>query len=235
LKYSNSIFLSVCALFLASCVTDLDKLSGQKNLSPSGSGFIDDSTTATVATYPTAHEQNASWVGGPADLFRDRRVHKIGDILTVQIFIDDKASISNNSNVSKKSTTSGDLGAKFSTLGVVSPDMKGSASVNSALSSAGQGTTVRSEKIELAVAAVVTAVLENGFLVVKGTQEIQVNSETRLLKISGIVRPNDITENRFVNYDKIAEARISYGGTGAISEVQAPGWGQRLFNRLNPF
>jgi flagellar L-ring protein FlgH len=230
-----NLFVLLSTPLLASCVTDMDNMLGSKDLSPSGSGLVANESAATVASYPVQNEQNASWIGGSADLFRDRRVHKVGDILTVEISINDKASFSNNSNISKKSSSSGSLASKFSSLGLVSPDIKGSANIDSDLSSAGQGTTVRSEKIELSVAAVVTAILPNGYLVVKGTQEIQVNKETRLLKISGIIHPTDISEGRVVSYDKIAEARISYGGTGAIGEAQSPGWGQRLFSQLNPF
>jgi flagellar L-ring protein FlgH len=224
-----------CAPFLTSCVNDLDSMVGSKGLSPSGAGLIADEASSIVASYPTTYKKGDNWIGGPADLFRDRRVNNVGDILTVEISINDKAALSNNSNVSKKSSSSGDLASKFSSLGALGADLAGSANVNSDLSSAGQGTTVRSEKIELSVAAVVTAVLPNNFLVVKGTQEIQVNNEARLLKISGIVHPTDITESRTVSYEKIAEARISYGGNGSIAEAQSQGWGQRLFSQINPF
>lgn len=220
---------------LTACVGDLNTMLDQKELSPVGAGLRQSDASETIAQYPTSSQQSASWIGGPADLFRDRRVHKVGDILTVEISINDKAALSNNSNLSKKSNSSGDLAAKYATLGVIGPDLKGSTSVNSSLLSAGQGTTSRSEKVELSVAAVVTGILPNGFLVIKGTQEIRVNNETRLLEIAGVVHPTDISENRRVTYDRIAEARISYGGLGAASEVQSPGWGQRLIYKLNPF
>ena len=84
------------------------------------------------------------------------------------------------------------------------------------------------------VAAVVTDVLPNGNLVVSGSQEVRVNYELRVLNVAGIIRPLDISKTNTISYDKIAEARISYGGRGRIMEVQQPGWGQQLWDRIKP-
>lgn len=230
-----ALVLTVCATALSACSAEMNDLMEPPKLSQVGSGLNNDGNADAVASYPVEEKQTVSWIGGPSDLFRDRRAHNVGDILTVEIAINDKASFNNNSNLSRKSNSAGDLGMKYSTLGVVSPDLKGSASVNSSVTSTGQGATVRSESIELSVAAVVTAILPNGYLLIKGTQEIQVNYEVRLLNISGVVHPTDISDNGRVGYDKIAEARISYGGKGSISDVQKQGWGQRILNKLSPF
>ena len=53
--------------------------------------------------------------------------------------------------------------------------------------------------------------------------------------MSGLVRPVDISPDNSISYEKIAEARISYGGEGRISEVQQPGWGQQIWDRVTPF
>ncbi len=232
----KSIVICLLALTaLSGCTDRMSKLLDPPVLSPVGSGFKSDEGSTVTSNYPVAKEQNASWIGGPTDLFRDRRAHEIGDILTVEIAINDKAALSNNSNLSRKSSAAGDLGLKYTTMGIVGPDLKGSGDINSSSTSAGQGTTTRSEKIELSIAAVVTDILPNGFLLIKGTQEIEVNNETRELKIGGIVHPTDIGDDGRVSYDRIAEARISYGGSGAVADVQKPGWGQRLLNRFTPF
>jgi flagellar L-ring protein FlgH len=99
----------------------------------------------------------------------------------------------------------------------------------------GQGGVSRSESIDLRVGAVVTCVLPNGNLIVSGRQEILVNYELRELIIAGIVQPGDIAADNSIAYDKIAEARISYGGRGRVMEVQQPGWGQQLYNKFSPF
>ena len=85
------------------------------------------------------------------------------------------------------------------------------------------------------MAALVTDLLPNGNLVISGSQEVRVNFEVRVLTIAGVVRPQDISRENTVPYDKIAEARVSYGGRGRLSEVQQPGWGQQLFDIFTPF
>jgi flagellar L-ring protein precursor FlgH len=99
----------------------------------------------------------------------------------------------------------------------------------------GQGNIDRQEQIQVSVAAVVTRVLPNGNLVISGSQEVRVNYELRQLTVAGIVRPSDVSRANTVSYDHIAEARISYGGRGRLSEVQQPSWGQQLTDWLKPF
>jgi flagellar L-ring protein FlgH len=225
----------VMAACLSACGHQFDEVAGAPELSPVGSGLSDSISTDVARVYPVSQDSQSTWIGGSADFFRDRRAHNVGDILTVEISINDKAALTNNSNLSRKSSAAADLGLTYDLMGVVGADTNAKGDVNSNTSSSGQGVTTRSEKINLSVAAVVTSVLPNGYLVIKGTQEIQVNYEGRLLSISGIVHPRSISDDGTVAYDKIAEARISYGGNGAIADVQRPGWGQRLWNRVTPF
>ena len=231
----NTLLSVLGLIWLTACGSQFDQLAGAPELSPAGSGLTDSNLDTIPQVYPVSQESQSTWIGGSADFFRDRRAHNVGDILTVEISINDKAALSNNSNLSRKSSADADLGFTYDIMGVVGADTNAKGDVNSNTSSSGQGTTVRSEKIELSVAAVVTAVLPNGYLVIKGTQEIRVNYEGRLLSISGIVQPRNISDDGTVAYDKIAEARISYGGKGAISEVQKPGWGHRIWNKFTPF
>ena len=99
----------------------------------------------------------------------------------------------------------------------------------------GTGTTARSEDLDLLVAAVVTAVMPNGNLMIRGSQEVRVNAELRILHIAGIVRPSDIGADNTVSYERIAEARISYGGRGRLTEVQQPPYGQQILDQVLPF
>jgi flagellar L-ring protein precursor FlgH len=68
-----------------------------------------------------------------------------------------------------------------------------------------------------------------------GTQEVRVNYELRELIVQGYVRPQDISRQNEVTYDKMASARISYGGRGQITEVQEPRYGQQIIEKLSPF
>ncbi|HEY6432627.1 MAG TPA: flagellar basal body L-ring protein FlgH, partial [Acetobacteraceae bacterium] len=72
-------------------------------------------------------------------------------------------------------------------------------------------------------------------LVVSASQEFRVNSELRVLQVSGIVRPEDISSDNTVQHDRMAEARISYGGRGVLTQLQAPRWGQQAADILLPF
>ena len=112
---------------------------------------------------------------------------------------------------------------------------KGSGSLDSKTDTQANGEIQRSESLALNVAAVVTDVLPNGNMMIRGSQEVRVNAEMRVLTIAGIVRPSDIGAENTISYDRIAEARISYGGRGRISEVQQPAYGQQILDQVLPF
>ena len=77
--------------------------------------------------------------------------------------------------------------------------------------------------------------LPNGNLVVAARQQFRVNSELRELLVSGVIRPQDIASDNTVLHDRMAEARISYGGRGQLTDVQTPRYGQQLMDILLPF
>lgn len=184
---------------------------------------------------------NSLWRPGSRAFFKDQRAAKVGDLLTVMITIDDKAQLS---NTSRRARTNADamgvtnmLGLENEITNILPTDTTASSLLNTNGSStdSGTGTVDRSEKINLQVAAVITQLLPNGNMVLKGSQEIRVNNEVRVLEISGILRPEDITSANTITYEKIAEARISYGGRGQITDVQQPPYGHQIMDILSPF
>ncbi|MGE3143817.1 MAG: flagellar basal body L-ring protein FlgH, partial [Hyphomonadaceae bacterium] len=177
---------------------------------------------------------NSLWQAGARSFFRDQRAGRVGDILTVNIEIDDSAELTNNSARSRTSSTevgvSNFLGLETSLGGLFGGGFDPSSLVNAeaASNANGQGTINREEKIELTVAAVVVDVLPNGNFVIAGSQQVRINAEMRELTVSGVIRPEDIDANNRVRLDQIAEARISYGGRGQLSAIQRPNIGQRV-------
>jgi len=181
------------------------------------------------------------WTGERGSLLGDRRAVKRGDILTVVIEINDSAQISNSSD---RSRSASQQMAVPQLLGIpqrineVLPDgasMNTAVQLNSSSVAAGDGSVRRSEKLTLRVAATIIDVLPNGVLSIEGSQEVRVNFELRELIVSGYVRPADITRQNEITYDKIASARISYGGRGQISDMQQPRYGQQAAEILLPF
>ncbi len=113
--------------------------------------------------------------------------------------------------------------------------MSAAVDLNSNSSFGGDGSVRRNEQLELRIAATVVDVMPNGVLVIQGTQEVRVNFEMRELLVSGFVRPADISRQNEITYDKLASARISYGGRGQISDVQQPRIGQQVADIILPF
>lgn len=192
--------------------------------------------------FETATEAKASlWSKSRNSLLGDRRAMEQGDILTVVIEIDEKAEISNKTSRSRSGSESmsvpGLLGIpqRINEKLPEGASMDEAVSINSSSNSSGDGAVRRNEKLTLRVAATVTEVLPNGVLFLSGSQEVRVNFEMRELLISGFVRPADISRQNEITYDKIASARISYGGRGQISDMQQPRIGQQIADALLPF
>jgi flagellar L-ring protein precursor FlgH len=186
-------------------------------------------------------EPSSLWRTGAKSFFRDQRAKTIGDILTVLIDIEDRAQMQNQTQRRRENTENAALPSFFGfeqKLDAILPnevDPENLVELGSDSSSAGSGSVNRTERILLRVAAVVTQVLPNGNLVIAGRQEVRVNFELRELRIAGVIRPEDISNMNAIDYDKIAEARIAYGGRGQITDVQQPRYGQQVLDVILPW
>lgn len=193
------------------------------------------------APKPIERNSNSLWRTGARAFFKDQRASEVGDILTVLIDIEDSAAISNSSSRERTATEDASLNAILgyeTSLNRILPETINAgnlADADSASTSSGTGTIQRDESIQVEIAAIVTQVLPNGNYVIHGRQEFRVNFEARELQIAGVIRPEDITSGNTVSYERIAEARISYGGRGQITDVQQPRYGQQVFDILFPF
>ena len=237
----KSRYLALTALgLLAGCGgtnQTLKEVNRAPAMSPIGTG-LQYTQTNQVAAYPKEPARIATgyslWSDQKAALFKDARALKVGDILTVVINIDDQASFDNTTDRSRETKWT----KKFGLNGDDSSNTVGlSADISneSTTSAKGDGSIERKEKLTLQVAVVVTGVLDNGNLLISGSQEVRVNQELRVLNLAGIARPLDVDSDNKISYEKIAEARISYGGRGRLSEIQNAPVGQQLVDIFSPF
>lgn len=243
------LFLTILLLLTASCsdLANVGRAPALSAISSNGGSYISPERAAIAVPPPAAprhaYSRGSLWNAGPTSLFGDRRAKNLGDILTVVIEIDDKAQLSNRSGRSRTGSETMSIAALLGIPEAViqsgilpsGTSLDPAANFSSASAFAGDGTVSRNEKITLRVAATVVEVLQNGHLVVRGLQEVRVNFELRELQMSGIVRPEDVSRRNEITYDKIAGARISYGGRGQITDVQQPRYGQQIFEIVSPF
>lgn len=187
------------------------------------------------------YQPNSLWRNGARAFFEDQRAARVGDILTVNVTIDDKAEVE---NATQRTRTANDdmgidqlagFGTELAKLLPNMPNLGGLIDVDSNTTTVGSGQVDREEEINTNIAAIVTQVLPNGNMVIEGRQEIRVNFEVREIIVAGIVRPEDITNDNTIDSQKIAEARISYGGRGQLTDVQQPRYGQQFLDILLPF
>ncbi len=186
-------------------------------------------------------QPNSLWASNRKNFFKDQRASDVGDILTVLVNIQDTAELDNETERTRNNGETAQLpalGGYEASLGRILPQAIDPASITdlgSTSRSVGSGTVEREEEIEVKLAALITQILPNGNLVINGSQEVLVNFEKRILKIDGVIRPEDISTNNTINHDQIAEARIIYGGEGHITDVQQPRYGQQVYDILFPF
>ena len=185
---------------------------------------------------------NSLWRSGARAFFRDHRAKEVGDIVTVKLSLDDKATFANKTERKRADTEDTSLNTLLgleAELSKVLPEAINPAqsivNFGSAHDTSGDGTITRSEALSLTFAAVVTQILPNGSLVIMGRQEVSVNSELRELVVTGVIRPSDIDSDNTISDDSIAEMRVAYGGRGSLSGLQKPRWGMEMWDILFPF
>jgi flagellar L-ring protein precursor FlgH len=228
--------VAVLAVLVAGCTQSAKEIGRAPYMSPVGTGISHEVINA-YPQQPAPVKRFSLWSDKQSRLFTDARALSVGDILTVAITINDKASLKNQMNRTRDQSRSLGLGLTASTPQLGGIDVSGdlSGELSSGSASTGSGATARSESINLSVAAVVSQVLPNGNLIITGSQEVRVNQELRILTIAGIVRPSDIGASNTISYDRIAEARISYGGRGKVSDGIMPTYGQQALDAVMPF
>ncbi|MRI33927.1 flagellar basal body L-ring protein FlgH [Endozoicomonas sp. OPT23] len=157
------------------------------------------------------------------NLFADRMAYQVGDILTVKL--DEKTRSSKSAGTSLKKDNKFELPIPklWGTVGKESKiDLKRDFN--------GKGSSSQENMLSGSITVSVVKVLANGALVVRGEKGIRLNQGDEFIRISGILRPEDITPDNTVSSQRLANARISYSGEGSVAEVNAQGWLSRAFN-----
>ena len=232
---------------LAGCgsLSRLSEVGRPPALTPSGDPTASPSYRPITLPMPRGQvettEANSLWRAGSRAFFKDQRAANVGDIVTVLVNITDAANFNNQSAATRTGDESLGLPNLFGFEAALprilskSLDAKQLVSANSKGGNTGVGSIQRNEAVTLRLAGVVTQVLPNGNLALAARQEVRVNSELRELQVSGVIRPQDIASDNTVQHDRLAEARISYGGRGQLTDVQTPRYGQQVLDILLPF
>ena len=167
-------------------------------------------------------------------LFNDVKARRIGDTITIVLNERMQASKSASTDASKAS----DFDSGKPVLGGQVPTLNGLEVLNNVWKSeqtfAGKGSSSQSNKLDGSITVTVYDILPNGNLKVQGEKWLTLNQGEEYVQVSGIVRPTDIRTNNEVPSYKVADARITYSGNGAVADSNRPGVLARVFLRLWP-
>jgi flagellar L-ring protein FlgH len=166
------------------------------------------------------------WKTEKPSILADRKAAKVGDLVTILIVESSSASQQAATAVNGKSKV--DAGPGKGPLLNLIPGLKFTGGTDSS----SQGSTSRTSNLAARITARVIEVKPNGSLVIEGARDVKANNETQILKITGLVRPDDVAPDNTVQSTFIADAKIEYTGKGPIAERQKPGLVTRIFRLL---
>ncbi|HIJ78606.1 MAG: flagellar basal body L-ring protein FlgH [Desulfobulbaceae bacterium] len=175
------------------------------------------------------------------DLYADSRAKKIGDIIMVKIVETSSAKKEASTATTRESNVSGGISSLFGfETWLADRNSRYTPSLTNLQAKLtndfqGDGTTDRKSNVTATMSARVIDVSTDGNLVIRGYQEVKVNNETQHLILSGVIRPNDVSQDNSILSSYIADARIEYSGQGVISDKQQPGWLARGLDAVWPF
>lgn len=187
--------------------------------------------TLPPAPESLARSNGSIWAGAQSlALFEDQKARRVGDVLTVILVERTDASKKASTTTSKDSSTSISNPVLFGRPLSVNGTGVGEFGLDSSRSFAGSGDSSQSNKLEGSLSVTVAAVLANGNLVVRGEKNLTLNQGAERVALEGIVRPADISPANTVSSDRVADARISYNGSGTLADSNSAGWLTRFFN-----
>lgn len=190
-----------------------------------------------AVTIPPPSTQDVFYRGGSIfnaanahDLFRDTRAYRLGDILTVTLVEATDAQVRSTTSTSKDDSAVLSVSQLFGVTTLAADELFTNNTSDASRNFTGSGSSSQSNSLEGSLTVVIAQVLPNGNLLVKGEKIVSINQGAEYIRLSGLVRQADIAPDNTILSTKIANARISYGGGGALIQANSQGWLSRLFS-----
>jgi flagellar L-ring protein FlgH len=190
----------------------------------------DDGLGWTQEPVPPASNGAIYQVGRDVALFENPIARHVGDVVTIVLSEATNAQKSATTTTSKATSDTLPGMSLFGSPVTIHGASALSANINDASKFNGAGNSAQSNSLTGFITATVARVLPNGNLYVKGEKRIWINQGQENVVLSGVIRPIDLTPDNSVSSSRVANARISYGGKGAIADANAQGWLSRFFN-----
>jgi len=212
---------SICVLLvgLSACETGTGKMPKE-----------DDSMSWAAEATPPPTNGAIFQSGREVALFENPIAHHVGDIVTIILNESTAAQKSSSTNTNKATTEALPgmtlLGKALTVHGV--PILSNNISDTGKF--AGEGDSAQSNSLQGFITVTVQKVLPNGNLFVKGQKWIGINQGSEYVRMTGVIRPIDLAADNSVGSSQVADAKIAYGGKGALADANAPGWLSRFFN-----
>jgi len=222
--------LSIAPIILGGCMPRIDKTvdAQQKQI-----------VNQALATPTEDTSRSGSlWAGGGAGLLSDSKASHIGDLVTVLVSESAQATRSLGSKQSKKSARDAGLTANIAYGGALqnaNVNPSGSVGMTNSKSFDGSGSTNSSDTLTASVTSVVTEVYPNGNMRIVGKRQLVINHEPQQITFTGVIRPVDIAPDNTITSAKVAQADISYGGTGSLADTAHEGWLSKSLDYIWPF
>jgi flagellar L-ring protein precursor FlgH len=191
--------------------------------------------------YPLAKDQTAPATGGiygnrQSDAWFGRgRNYQIGDLITVMLNESTQADRSQKTDISRDASNTALPKGASTLLGNVHPFFDGLSMNAAKTASAGKGSAAQAASLTGSVTVTVTEILANGNLVVRGEKKLGLSEGTEVIQVAGVIRPQDIGPNGTVQSLRLANAQISYRGSGDLANASKPGWGTSALLKIWPF
>ena len=225
---ADKIIAAVCAVILSGCMTNDKPKPGDPYYAP---------TISAAQAMPQRTDGSLYQDSYGLSLFGDRKAHFIGDVITITLSENTVSKKSSNVSVKKDSSQvfnggAGTLLGTNPTLGNLSLDTN----IAQNRKFGGNAGADQSNSLQGNITVTVAEIMPNGNLIVRGEKWMTLNSGDEFIRISGIVRPDDVAPDNTVVSTRLANAKISYSGTGSLAESQNMGWLAKFFNSsLWPF